>query len=592
MKKLGFIFLFFSIFFIYTNAQELATIATATVPEKYASVFDLFLPQQDLIVNKDKVLVKGANRFLTDIFINGERILLREDGRFYYYFKLPKAGKHNLLISFLTSDYQVLNLQRKILYLKRPKNLEKYSGSQEKELLYFCNTRFFNSSQKEPDLAANLTRADLAYFIAQITKASLEEVKTETVFNDISKEYWAASSIQYVVEQQIMAEYPDGEFKPEYPVKKLEYIISMTRALKCALNKEEIKLPYRDVSKKHWTAKYIAAALENNLITAEKILNPKQVLTVADFVFLVKDRPEIKEAIVDLLDFTKGYAFDQETEDNIWMTINTFIEEKQREVAAMKKIEIIKPGDKEAVYEDSVLFEGDIFPPVNFTINEHTVEPTVEGLFSKKITDLAEGENTLLVKALDQELLYKIYYLKPYLDTKGHWIEKMAAQLRYLGLIKDKGDYFYPHKKMTRADLAKTITDAFALEKLSTENVYIRDVEGAAPNYDAIQTVLEQKIFTLDKDSNFHPNRSVSRIVTLTALLRAVKIEMAEDSLSNTVVPFRDVSARHWGRKYMRIALENGLISKARYFYPKRTAVKAEVYAIIGKILGSAAFPF
>lgn len=84
-------------------------------------------------------------------------------------------------------------------------------------------------------------------------------------FKDISK-YWAREEILELSYMDIIKGYNDGTMKPDRTISREEFVAMLVRALGIETDDEFIK-SYSDVTDKHWSHKYIAAAKENRLLS-------------------------------------------------------------------------------------------------------------------------------------------------------------------------------------------------------------------------------------------------------------------------------------------------------------------------------------
>ena len=87
------------------------------IPDQYAKKMVLFFPKDKQIVSKNKITIKGINRYLTAVFVDGKRIPVQKDGRFRYMLTVPEVGKKVVTVSFVTPDYRTVHIKRRIIRL-------------------------------------------------------------------------------------------------------------------------------------------------------------------------------------------------------------------------------------------------------------------------------------------------------------------------------------------------------------------------------------------------------------------------------------------------------------------------------------------
>ena len=127
--------------------------------------------------------------------------------------------------------------------------------------IYLFNSPFLHDPNRDRKIKASFTRADLAYFIHQVSTINAQELPPLS-FKDITPDFWANNAINFSVVNELMTEYPDNTFQPEKVVTKLEYIIALVKALELNLENNDVQLPYTDINDNHWTIKYIRAAFK------------------------------------------------------------------------------------------------------------------------------------------------------------------------------------------------------------------------------------------------------------------------------------------------------------------------------------------
>jgi hypothetical protein len=549
---------------------------------EYTDKINLFHPEKDLITIKSQIKIKGINRYLTAVFIDGKKIEVRNDGRFYFDYDLLDYGKQVLFITFTTPEYQILNIKRKILKLYSPIDIENYSENR-KDYTRFFNTDFLYEPTKQK-LAANFTRADLAYFVAKITGQKIEALQT-AVFEDVASDFWAAKEIKNVVDNRMMAEFPDGTFRPDEPVKKIEYIITMVRALGCELDQEAQELKYDDVKLGHWTAKFVNAARENKIINDSRNLESNKVLTISDFINFAKNLAQVQKAFADLEDFSFGYEMSEQMEDERILPAISFLQRRKEELFNKRNIEIIEPLAGEVVVSRLISFKGHIFPSEEFTVNKVKVLPNMGGFFRSDF-EAHEGVNTFNIQSLEKSVTRSVFVVFPFSDLKNHWVSEIAAKLRYIGVL-DNDENFYPKNNLTRGEFAFQLTNAFKLidEEISLKDIKdIKDVSEENPYYTAIFALVNNGIIKGDKKGLFKPESYISRGEAITAIVRACQ---NQGLLSKTDYegdfPFKDISKNHWVRKYVELAYANDLITASKRFNPNNSLTKAEFIVILYK---------
>jgi len=121
-----------------TSAQSpvLASPFISEVPAAEADKFVLLSPNNNTVLTKDTLFVKGVNRYGTAVFVDGVPVPVDPDGRFRHRLRLP-TGKHVVVVSFVTPDYEVFHVVRQVIRRRaRPERGENV-GLSEDDMYFF-----------------------------------------------------------------------------------------------------------------------------------------------------------------------------------------------------------------------------------------------------------------------------------------------------------------------------------------------------------------------------------------------------------------------------------------------------------------------
>ncbi len=562
--------------------SDIKNIHFRKISEKFPAKYDDFLkcltPQNNLITNKAEIMVKGENKYLLPTYINGKAISVREDGRFFY--KVPvQKGANNLILSFCTPTFDVISINKKVIYLvPPPKDINLYDAKNRIFMIYYLNSELMHPSRNVTHLTQSFTRADLAYFLFQINKQKDFKVKTP-IFIDVPINFWASSAIQYAVEKNMMLEYPDGRFYPEKSVDVFEYVITMIRALNLQQAEvKNVKIPYLDIDQKHWTTRYLKIALKNNLLPKKNKLNALKELNYGDFISLAIRLPKTKEIILQTIDFNR-ICLDTVELHNYYAQIRKRLTDFQITNFEKSRIEFSDPKNKKLYLDPIVYFKGRIYPPMNFEINKEKIKPNIKGDFLISF-NIKNKINHFNIKVFKDKYQIETYYLVGYKDLKTHWLSETAAKLRDLQLL-DKNDYFYPNKEIRKYELAKYLLTFFDLKSLNKRKIEFLDLTYKNEDYPALKVLNELEILKTNKKGQIEPYKITTRLEAVVAIIRALNLKVDERSLVK--LPFRDISHNHWAYKDLQIALSQGIISGAKNFNANQKITKAELVALLAK---------
>jgi hypothetical protein len=128
-----------------------------------------------------------------------------------------------------------------------------------------------------------VSRAELSSMLVKLKGYEANDV-TSDPFPDVKKDYWAAKYIKAASFMNFMSTYPDGTFKPEKNITRVEGAVILSRFTDAAEPAGLTKDPFVDVSQKHWAAKSIAATQSYGLLDylIGKKFEPDKELTRAE----------------------------------------------------------------------------------------------------------------------------------------------------------------------------------------------------------------------------------------------------------------------------------------------------------------------
>ncbi|MEH2054908.1 MAG: DUF1565 domain-containing protein [Nostoc sp.] len=86
-----------------------------------------------------------------------------------------------------------------------------------------------------------------------------------TAFKDVPTNFWAKSYIEALASQNIIAGFPDGSFKPNEPVTRAQFATIVTKALKPAAKRPVIK--FKDVATNFWAYAAIQSAYQSQFVS-------------------------------------------------------------------------------------------------------------------------------------------------------------------------------------------------------------------------------------------------------------------------------------------------------------------------------------
>jgi S-layer homology domain/Glucodextranase, domain B len=126
-------------------------------------------------------------------------------------------------------------------------------------------------------------------------------------FPDVPKKLWSYNFIEQGVAEGIVTGYPDGTFRPDAPINRVEgvSIIARFANLPSSLTKE---LTFKDVPKSHWAFDTVNTAYQVGLLDhLGENFNPKEELSRGEAAGILARTGYVKKKINKLMDFNSGY---------------------------------------------------------------------------------------------------------------------------------------------------------------------------------------------------------------------------------------------------------------------------------------------
>ncbi|MFD2673522.1 S-layer homology domain-containing protein [Marinicrinis sediminis] len=112
-------------------------------------------------------------------------------------------------------------------------------------------------------LVRNITRAEIAAIFARIM-ALRDTVTGDIPYSDVSPEFWAAEYIEAVSKAGLFTGYQDGTFQPNKAITRAELSVVISKYLELA-NSDALHDPFTDTDG-HWAENYIAHMVRHHII--------------------------------------------------------------------------------------------------------------------------------------------------------------------------------------------------------------------------------------------------------------------------------------------------------------------------------------
>jgi parallel beta-helix repeat protein len=131
-----------------------------------------------------------------------------------------------------------------------------------------------------------------AQFATIITKALAPPSRRTAIrFNDVNSNFWAYGAIQSAYQSQFVAGYPDGTFKPQQQIPRVQALVALANGLNLTANNDSILSFYTDAAQiPNYAMGSVAAATVSQLVVnypTVKLLDPNREATRAEIAAFV-----------------------------------------------------------------------------------------------------------------------------------------------------------------------------------------------------------------------------------------------------------------------------------------------------------------
>ncbi len=269
-------------------------------------------PQDELITYDSEIKVSGKVETKTDglkIQIDGKEVSISEDSKFEKTVELAGFGKRQITIK--VSDYNGYTevIKKKVLRLTsfRDISIRYWAKSQIEYAATTGLVQGYPDQTFKPEQA--LTRAEFATLLIRAKGVGTGEAK-DVSFKDVGSDHWAAKYIAVAEEEGLIKGYPDKTFRPNDKINRAEAITVFARFDNLKLRESLSESPFEDLSKDHWAAKYIAAAKDAGMLRylGGRDFEAGNNLSRAEAVEILTKTSLGYGKIGELLDFTVGFG--------------------------------------------------------------------------------------------------------------------------------------------------------------------------------------------------------------------------------------------------------------------------------------------
>lgn len=120
-----------------------------------------------------------------------------------------------------------------------------------------------------------------------------------TPFSDMAEYKWAENALYYLAQKKVISGYGDGTFRPQNNITRAEFVKIV---VSCFFDENsEFEISFKDVDKGKWYGKYIAAAVENKLVSglSDTEFGPERYITRQDMAVILYNTAQIIDFDID-----------------------------------------------------------------------------------------------------------------------------------------------------------------------------------------------------------------------------------------------------------------------------------------------------
>lgn len=241
----------------------------AYAPARPKARLEILEPAEKFVTFNPYLIVKGSAdlREVKEIRINDVKVNLFADGTYFSVVKLAGYGRNTLKIEALGETGRVLEAKfLTAIWLPSFKDIGEDHPLRSTIGGLVAGGYVTAFKDETFKLGRTVSRAELASILVRIKTTEEVTVPNRALFKDVSKKHWAAKYIAFAVKEKWMSGYKDRTFKPAKVLTRAEAVSILVKFAGLKEPKYVYEKPFRDVGIAHWAAKYISAAKSQGLL--------------------------------------------------------------------------------------------------------------------------------------------------------------------------------------------------------------------------------------------------------------------------------------------------------------------------------------
>ncbi|NDC82633.1 S-layer homology domain-containing protein [bacterium] len=586
----------------FGSPSPISGVVVETLDGSLGDKFTLYSPSTNWVTSQNRLIVKGINRLLTPVYVNGKFVPLRKDGRFFA--EIPcEPGLQSTFITFELAD------GKHIVTIKR--HGYRYSAAPSKGALDWDPEVVVNlklaGDISTRSLSSSISRGEFADYLSKVVVSGANRrIITRPLNVDLDPPV-VGGAVDWVVNAGFMDAFPDNDFRGDSDLSVVEYAVAMVKVTRQPLL--EVPLP-KKVSIPKWVWRYLNSAQRAGFLNASQLKSPTASVSLATVGLGIRRLPQYEL----LYQLGAGSLKDSDS-DRAALKKHLFaiVDHKTKSMAttiAAKSVNIpgksivsrmsgdqpisdIRLPDSRA----SIATPTTPVSPSTRPISDLTLTAPEPKVHSYLVAD-SPSQSSQLVSAnqsthrindpVADELTVTGSPMSLFLDIKGHWIEGTAQRMLSLRLLdhwpvpegKPTGN-FYPKSPMSKGDFLTFAVDIFGIpDGTSTGNRRLPDVLSENGRSVSINQLVAASVINGNRAGRLQLARNLTRIEALVILQRLSGYQ-PEPPVDNGTG--KDSNRNAWYTPYVERAIAEKWIS-AGYYSPNSVISRAELLALVAKM--------
>jgi hypothetical protein len=232
---------------------------------------------------------------------------------------------------------------------------------------------------------------------------------------------------------------------------------------------------------------------------------------------------------------------------------------------------LLAPQSDFLTSKDTVWVQLQCLSKIKVSVGSKTIVCPGPGGVKSINVPLKLGKNQISVQGRQDFKVLKVF--RTYSLDWSHADERYQSLQILLARIAPPKNYDLK-KNVTRAEMAYVFDQISFYKTPDTRFYAIKDINEKTPYYSSIKRVVESGWLGIDDQNQFYPDKKLTRIEMLAAILRYGDMRLVS---VGPPVPFKDISLQHWGYPVALTALVHNIISGGPLLEPDQYITRMEL---------------